>query len=259
MHVVGSSGYGKSKFLEWLLQTAFHQRKAFCLIDWHGTLYTALVEFLAFLRTDRPVYLLNPSEPEYVTGYNPFFTSGANNQDTIAASVGRRLEATLKGWDAENADETPQLSEVLRHVYQFAAETGETLPTASLLLHPENQRLRAYAADVLRDPHSRDTWKALFLSKQSDNQVQQLVGSSRRRIDRLLAYPPVRRMLGLKTHKLDISKAIDENAIILVNLAPSRVLPNEAARLLAALLFNEFREIALRKAGHEEVLHPLPR
>lgn len=270
MHVVGSSGYGKSKFLEWLLQQAYHERKGFCLIDWHGTLYSALLEFLAYLRTDRPVYLLNPSDSDFVAGYNPFHADGAQGGDEIAASVGRRLEATLKGWGAENADETPQLSEVLRHLYHFAAETGETIPAASLLLHPEHQRLRVYAADAIRDPHSRDTWKALFLAKQSDNQFQQLVASSRRRLDRLLAYPPVRRMLGVKSPKLDLSKIVEEDAILLVNLAPSRVLPTEAARLLAALLFNEFRELALKRAGtdksyilcldefHEYLTHDVP-
>lgn len=268
-HVVGSSGYGKSKFLEALLQEAYLSHRGFCLIDWHGTLYRTLVEKLAYLGTERAVYLLNPSDPDFVTGYNPFFAE-TQDADKIAASVGRRLEATLKGWGADNADETPQLAEILRHVYQFSAETGETIPTSSLLLHPEQSRLRVYAGDMLRDPHSQETWRALFPSKQSENQFQQLVGSSRRRLDRLLAYPPVRRLLGLKAPRLDLAKILDEEAILLVNLAPSAVLPNEAARLLAALLFNNFRELALGRAGtrksyilcldefHEYLTHDVP-
>ena len=38
-HIIGSSGTGKSKFLEWLIRQDIKNRQGLCVIDWHGTLY----------------------------------------------------------------------------------------------------------------------------------------------------------------------------------------------------------------------------
>src|SRR5438128_2350789 len=42
MHVIGGSGTGKSKFLEWMIRRDIREGRGLCLIDWHGTLYNDL-------------------------------------------------------------------------------------------------------------------------------------------------------------------------------------------------------------------------
>ena len=37
MHVIGSSGSGKSEFLEWMIRGDLRNRQGFCLLDPHGT------------------------------------------------------------------------------------------------------------------------------------------------------------------------------------------------------------------------------
>src|SRR3990167_2885796 len=72
MHVIGSSGSGKSKFLEWMMRGDLANRQGFCLIDPHGTLYDSIVEYAAHRVLDRDLILLNLSEPHAVIGFNPF-------------------------------------------------------------------------------------------------------------------------------------------------------------------------------------------
>src|SRR5437762_1294346 len=72
MHVIGASGSGKSKFLESLMRGDLRNRQGFCLIDPHGTLYQAVVDYCAHHVLDREVILLNLSEPGPVIGFNPF-------------------------------------------------------------------------------------------------------------------------------------------------------------------------------------------
>src|SRR4051812_25909470 len=100
MHVIGSSGYGKSKFLEWLMRGLLgHQDAGFCVIDWHGTLYRDLLNYFASKwYTGRKVYLLDPSQRSYITGFNPF-SSGAGD---VSALVSRRIDSTVKPWGAQN-------------------------------------------------------------------------------------------------------------------------------------------------------------
>ena len=47
MHVIGSSGSGKSRLLEWMMRGDLKNRQGFCLIDPHGELYDAVVAYSA--------------------------------------------------------------------------------------------------------------------------------------------------------------------------------------------------------------------
>jgi len=45
MHVIGASGSGKSKFLEQMIRQDLHNRQDFCIIDPHGSLYQAVLDY----------------------------------------------------------------------------------------------------------------------------------------------------------------------------------------------------------------------
>src|SRR3984957_5326041 len=71
-HVLGSSGSGKSRFLEWMMRGDLKNRQGFCLIDPHGELHDAMGAWCARYVMDRDIVLLNLSEPSSVVGFNPF-------------------------------------------------------------------------------------------------------------------------------------------------------------------------------------------
>src|SRR5437588_6702331 len=147
-HVLGSSGFGKSFFLEWLLRDAVLARRGFCFIDWHGTTYERLIRFLAYVRPRQQVVLLNPSEPRHVVGFNPFIDPG----EDITTTVARRVDATVKPWGAANTNATPTLERTARMAYHFAVRAGETLPNAELLLRFTHRYVADYALSILRKP-----------------------------------------------------------------------------------------------------------
>ena len=72
MHLIGSSGSGKSKFMEWMMRGDLQNRQGFCLIDPHGELYEEMVRHCAHRVLKREIVLLNLSEPHGVIGFNPF-------------------------------------------------------------------------------------------------------------------------------------------------------------------------------------------
>jgi hypothetical protein len=239
MHVVGSSGYGKSKFLQALLGEAYFARYGFCLIDWHGTLFRDLLNGLGFQRkTSRPIYLLDLAEKEFITPYNPF----AGGDGEVSELVASRIAATTKAWGAQNTDETPLLGRVLRALYTFAAEENETLPNAKLLL--QYDYLRKYAAKVTRDWYVKDEWK--MLASLSESQFRSDSSSTHNRLDRFLAPLSIRRIIGRRTGNIDIGKIIDEGGILLVNLH-ARSAAMEAGRTLGALLLTDFLQAALSR------------
>ncbi|PYS45508.1 MAG: hypothetical protein DMF68_22140, partial [Acidobacteria bacterium] len=72
MHVIGSSGSGKSKFLEWMMRGDLDNRQGFCLLDPHGTLYEAITDHAAHHVIDREIILLNLSEQDAIINFSPF-------------------------------------------------------------------------------------------------------------------------------------------------------------------------------------------
>src|ERR1700683_654713 len=97
MHVIGGTRTGKSKFLEWMIRQDLRAGNPLCLIDWHGTLYQDVLSYCARLGIGldndfRSLVLLNPSSPDFVTGFNPFMNQG----DDVATQVANRIAATIR-------------------------------------------------------------------------------------------------------------------------------------------------------------------
>jgi hypothetical protein len=133
MHIIGSSGTGKSRFLEYLCREAFFREPGFAVIDWHGTLYSNLLEHFARFWPSRPIYLLDPSCGNYITPYNPFMRTTKN----VGATASHFVKTTVKAWGSEGTNQTPQIEQVAGMLFQFALASGETLPNAHLLLQPD--------------------------------------------------------------------------------------------------------------------------
>jgi type IV secretory pathway VirB4 component len=141
MHVIGSSGSGKSRFLEWMIRGDLKNRQGFCLIDPHGEIYDAVVAYAARHVLDRDIILLNLSEPGSVVGFNPFRRSPDGD---ISVQVDRRVTATMHAWGVPNADLTPTLARTLRLIYTVMLEQGLGLPQIQHLLDFNARTVRGF-------------------------------------------------------------------------------------------------------------------
>lgn len=250
MHVIGGSGKGKSKFLQWMIERDIREGNGLCLIDWHGTLYKDVLNYCAQLdvglnKDFRSLILLNPSQPDHITGFNPFMNQGAD----VATQVSRRIDATIRPWGITDTNLMPTFERVCRLLYTFAVEQGETLPNAAQLLQFDRPRLREYAVRVINDSYVRHQWQEL-LGIKNFRDWKEFVLSTENRLSRFLASKTIKRFMGMKTGNLNLVDAMDEGKIILVNLGSSGFLDRESARVFASLMLNEFFESAMFRANH---------
>lgn len=248
-HIIGGSGKGKSKFLEWLIRQDIRAGHGLCLIDWHGTLYEDVLRYCAYLDIGllndfRRLILINPSEPDYVTGFNPFMNQG----DDISVQVSRRINATIRPWGITDTNSMPTFESVMRALYTFSVEHRETLPNAVHLLDYEQAELREYALRVITDPEGKRQLRRLIETR-TLRDWKELVLSTDNRLGRFLGSKTVRRFMGLPQGNLDLLTAMNEGAIILINLGSSGYLDRESARVFASLLLNEFFETAMQRAS----------
>ncbi|HEV7681911.1 MAG TPA: type IV secretion system DNA-binding domain-containing protein [Pyrinomonadaceae bacterium] len=241
-HVIGSSGSGKSKFLEWMMRGDLRNRQGFCLLDPHGTLYDDVAAYAAHHVLDREIILLNLSKPDSVIGFNPFRqTTGGD----ISVQVDRRLSATFHAWGVANADATPTLERTLRLIYTIMLEHNLGLPQAAHLIDFNAGEVRGHLIEQLQTPLVQREWRELQSLKAKDWRDETL--SAKNRLFRLLSSTALTRFMGLPERSINLQEAMDQGKIVLVNLAASDHLSQENARVFGALLINEFFECALRR------------
>jgi len=242
MHVIGSSGSGKSKFLEWMMRGDLRNRQGFCLVDPHGTLYDEVAAYAAHNVLEREIVLLNLSKPDSVIGFNPFRQAAGAD---ISVQVDRRLSSTFHAWGVANADATPTLERTLRLVYTAMLEHNLGLPQAAHLIDFNAGEVRGHLIEQLHTPLVQREWRELQSLKAKDWRDETL--SAKNRLFRLLTSNALSRFMGLAERSINLQEAMDQGKIILVNLAPSDQLSHENARVFGALLINEFFECALRR------------
>jgi hypothetical protein len=263
MHVIGGTRTGKSKFLEWMMHKDLREGHGFCLIDWHGTLYRDLLYYCALLDVGllddfRKVILLNPCQPDFITGFNPF----ANPGEDISTQVNRWIDATVRPWGGSDTDEMPTFERVTRILYTFMAESKQTLPNAAGLLDPEGSGLRDYAMRITQDNYTRSQLRR-FQGIKTLRDWEDKVLSAENRLSRFIGSKGVRRFMGLQQNNIDLMDIMDKGHILLVNLGDSEFLDRKAATVYASLFLYEFMQTAMRRAlraqecGEKPSLYPV--
>lgn len=239
MHVIGSSGTGKSKFLEALIRQDLQSRQGFCLIDPHGSLYHDVLNFCAFKVFRRDIVLLDLSNPQSVIGFNPFKRP---HDGDISVQVDRRIAATVHAWGVAGTDETPTLERTLRLIYTTLIENRLSFHHAQYLIDFNSKQIRSDFVKSLASPLIRREWEELEQLKAKDFRSEVL--SAKNRLFRLLTSKALTRFLNASRTMLDLSDIIESGKVLLVNLAPSSHLSAENAKVFGALLVNEFFEAA---------------
>lgn len=242
-HVIGSSGSGKSKFLEVLMREDLVSGQGFCLIDPHGTLYHDLLKFCAYRHLNREIILLNLSEPDEIIGFN-FFSR--NQAGDVAVQVDSRIQALLHAWGVENADQTPTLERILRLVFTSLLEADLTLPQITVLLDFSAKEIRSKVISQIENDLIRREWQELSdLPKARDFREETL--SAKNRLFRLLTSNVLMRFLGVKGQTIDLLDAIEKQKVILINLGSSPHLSGENARVFGSLFVNQIFETAKQR------------
>jgi hypothetical protein len=254
-HVIGSSGGGKSKFLELLMRNDLLSGQGFCLIDPHGTLYSDVLKFCAHRVLKREIILLNLSEPKHIVGFN-FFTKSQTGKTNV--QVDNLINATLHAWNAKNSDNTPTLGRTLKVIYTSMLDAGLTLPQVAQMIDFKSAKLikEEIAAKIENDIIRREWLELASLTKLKDFRDE--IISLKNRLFPFLTSETLLQFIGVKGKTIDLLDAMNKQKVILVNLAASEDLSHEEARLFGSLLVNQFFQSALRRKKDDAGRDPKP-
>lgn len=257
IHVIGSSGKGKSKFLEGMIREDILNARGMCLIDPHGYLYNDLVTWCEskHLLDEEPwkdkIVLFDPSSDEWTFGFNPL-DFGASE---TAFGVDSMVKACSQVWGGEDTAQTPLLKRCLRATFHALVENHLTLLEAIDLTSPLDRRnIRKYMTDNITDTVFRDQWE--MFNDLRPREFMEHFSSTNNRLLEFLAAPRIRNIIGQTENIINFKKFMDEGYIVLINLASSDKLSDDNARLLGTLMVNDLFLKARQRDKQTAKKHP---
>ena len=248
-HVIGTTGAGKTKFLEHCIQQDIASGRGVCVVDPHGnhpdSLYRSL---LGWLRQNgyadpndckwRPIHLIDPNASTHITGFDPLALPSSDYDPTVIADAA--LEALERVWGEEDTNTKPTLQRVLTATLTALCELNLTLAEARLLFDPDDRAgVRAWAIDHLTDNEAREEFRWLHEIAAEPRGRQDFrveVMGPRNRLAKLTRTESIRLMIGQRTRAINFRQALDERHIILANLSGGPRASNTACELLGRLL-----------------------
>jgi hypothetical protein len=243
-HVIGTTGGGKTNFLEHLIRQDIKKGDGVCVIDPHGnhpdSVYRSLITWLnaAGHLTKRRVHLIDPNLAHYTTGFNPLSLPSPETSVSVVAGVA--LEAMERVWGDEDTHAKPTIRRLLKATFAALAELGMTLSEAELLFDQSDKHgVRALALTKLQDRYARSVLTDLDLLARTDRnglRFRDEVVGPLNRLAEFLSAPAIRRIIGQREHTIDLRTCIDEGHILLANLSGGDAVHDADTELLGRLL-----------------------
>jgi type IV secretory pathway TraG/TraD family ATPase VirD4 len=250
VHICGLSRSGKSRLIEYLLRDFITRRIPFLLIDPHGELYRSLLHWLAVVRLERPIILLDPSYQDRIVGFNPFQTP-YTDEARILTKAERMVTATVKVWGLESTDTFANIERWLRNIYYVILEQGLTVSDIPLFTLWDQKAERERLLNRIRSELVRYDLQDFY--NIAKHEFKRDILSTRNKLQRF-THPHMQRIMGLKTNNIDLADLVNGRQTLLVNLqaAEDDIIGRENNRTLGALLLSELWECTQKRQDAQE-------
>ena len=257
-HVIGTTGGGKTNFLEHVIRQDIKKGDGVCVIDPHGShpdsLFRSLITWLnaSGHLARRKVHLIDPNVRSHTTGFNPLALP--SDETSVSVVAGVALEAIERVWGDEDTHGKPTIRRLLKATFAALAELNLTLCEAELLFDKDDVRgVRALALSKLTDRYARTVLADLDALARTDRNGTRFRDEDVGPLNRLaefLSAPAVRQVIGQRDG-LDLRECLDEGHIVLVNLSGGDAVHDTDTELLGRLLTRFLFFHAKRRRGRK--------
>ena len=242
IYTVGKSGVGKSKFLELLIRQDIAHGHGVCLIDPHGDLIEAILDFIPEQRIN-DVILIDPADMDFPVSFNPL----SNIDPALKHQVTQGLLEVLERQFGANW--TPRLE----HVFRFTCLALLDYPEATMrgmisMLTDRNYRQKV--VDYIEDDMVKRFWAVEFADwseKFDTDAIIPLVN----KLSQFLSNPLLRNIFGQKENKVDLEKIMNEGKILLINLAKGK-LGEDNSSFFGSMFITKLYQAGMARASMKE-------
>lgn len=242
LYIIGKSGVGKTKLLELFLRQDIVYNHGLCLIDPHGDVIDAMLDFIPKERI-KDVCIIDPTDIEYPISFNPLQNVDPMFKFQLTQGL---IEVFQKQF---GANWTPRLE----HVFRFTCLALLDYPHATMrgmisMLTDRNYRQKV--VEYITD----DMVKRFFAIEFADwsekfdtDAIIPLVN----KLGQFLSDPLLRNIFGQKQNKVNISDLMNKEKIILINLSKGR-LGEENSSFLGSIFLTKIKQAGMERASMPE-------
>ena len=232
MHIVGATGSGKTTTLKNLIIQDFHAGNGVVIIDPKGDLAKPMMGHVPLERVDDCI-VFDPTDREWPVAFNILEAVDSNQRSRAADEFVMAFKKIhTDNWGV-------QLDRVLR----YAAITLMEVPNTTVLdvedlLFDENYRQRVLAK-VTR-PRLLTFWNDRYPQMIRGGNLNRVTTPILNRIDPMLMYPEVERIVGQAVGSIDLRQVIEEKKILFINI-PESELGEGLSKFLGAIIISKLQ------------------
>jgi len=240
-YVIGASGTGKTRFLEYLIQQDIKNGQGFGVVDPHGDLIEDVKGWLLFAKYSlgkdlkKDVVLIEPTDPKKTVIFNPLEKIKGIEPYSQAKEL---VEAFQKIWEDSWGS---RMEDILRTSLIALIESEMTLVELPKLLTDPLARKK-----ILENVENQDCLDRFeFYRTINPNKWREWVESTLNKVNAFLSDTRIRQMFSGKKSSFNLRQLIDSKKIILVNLDRGRL--KGSADLLGSLLLSKIQMAAFSR------------
>lgn len=241
MYVIGKSGTGKSTLFESMISQDINNGHGIGLLDPHGETIEKVLERIPDNRVDDVIYF-DPSDIEKPVGLNLMQIDDPSQKNLLASGL---LSAIKQHFDFSWG---PRLEYLLNYAILTLLDVpGTTMLGITRLM--EDKNYQNFILHFVKDPVVRRFWETEFKEMKGNQKlVTEAIAPIQNKVNRFLASSTMRNILGQKRSTIDLSDAMNNGKILLINLSKGKV-GADNANLLGALLVSRIQFHALQRAN----------
>lgn len=242
MYIIGKTGMGKSTLLENMIFSDIQAGRGVAVIDPHGDLADAVLNFVPSSRTN-DVVIFNPADRDHPVAFNMLENiDPAFNTIVCSGLVGIFKKIYAHSWG-------PRLEHILRNTILSLLEYPNTtmLGITRML---QDKDFRRKVVRKISDPIVKAFWEQEFETMQ-DRQKIEAISPILNKVGQFLSSPIVRNIVGQPKSAVDLRFMMDKKKIIVVNLSKGMI-GEDISSLLGSMMITKFQLDAMSRANIPE-------
>lgn len=245
LYVIGATGTGKTKFLEFLIQQDIQKGNGFGVIDPHGDLIEDIKGFCAFyyLTTGQEnklaprIVLIDPTDPQYTATFNPL--EGLPGV-SVPEQVNELISAFRKIWSDSWG---VRMEDLMRNSLIALGEAEFTLLELPPFL--THRAFRGTVLEKVTHPIAQDYFRR-FDTLTDRGQIT-WIEPVMNKINAFLSDPRIRQMFSSPKSSFNLREVMDQRKILLIKLDKGKL--KDSADLLGSLLMAKIQMAAFSRSN----------
>ena len=242
IYIIGKTGMGKSVLLENMIFSDIHAGRGVGVIDPHGDLIDAILQFIPKSRSN-DVVLFDPADRDFPISFNILECPIADQRPLVASGL---MSVFTKLWpDAFSG----RMEHILRNTLLALLEYEGSSMLGILRMFADDA-YRAKVVEKITDPVVKSFWEGEY-ANWSEKYRTEAIAAIQNKIGQLLTTPLIRNIVGQVRSTFDVRHAMDSGKIILVNLSKGKIGADTPA-FLGSMLVTKFQIDAMSRADIPE-------